>query len=414
MHTTIRNITQRIYYNTMDKIIAKILVRPAMLLLFACAFSTASAQSIDGYRFMKRIRGVKITDTKVSEIKIEEQHSSVVVGYRDRRTMYVAIFRMGSWDKVGEYRIGEVGELHSSYFNETGTEYFVNIDPYKLIFKRINLETQETEDVQCNQTPKGCYTIERRMPSMRVFNSDRSFLFTRDEGHQNDILVYMEEIRFQKVRAEMIEALQREVLIREVKEKLENDARQTQTVPSGVKVTASEADTETDEELEQIIITQEDIMMLMATGKLQKAGMTVSLEPGLKIKVDNSSVSTLDKPLDKYTAGDIIKLETIEFDQGRSTISQSSHAELDKLVALMKKFSNMHIQVNGHTNNIGTHNQEISEARAKSVMEYLESKGIDASRIRYRGYGDTQPVASNKTDEGLARNRRVDIEIIKQ
>ena len=66
----------------------------------------------------------------------------------------------------------------------------------------------------------------------------------------------------------------------------------------------------------------------------------------------------------------------------------------------------------GHTDSIGTdaYNQKLSERRAKSVKEYMVAKGVPAAKITMLGKGETQPVATNKTKEGRAKNRRVDIE----
>ena len=68
----------------------------------------------------------------------------------------------------------------------------------------------------------------------------------------------------------------------------------------------------------------------------------------------------------------------------------------------------------GHTDSIGTeaYNLKLSERRAQAVKAYLVSKGIDASRIYSEGKGEAQPIASNKTAEGRAKNRRVDIEVV--
>ncbi len=68
------------------------------------------------------------------------------------------------------------------------------------------------------------------------------------------------------------------------------------------------------------------------------------------------------------------------------------------------------VRIAGHTDGVGDpeENQRLSEARAEAVRDYLVSHGIDASRVEAVGYGDTQPVASNDTDEGRAQNRRIE------
>jgi OmpA-OmpF porin, OOP family len=72
------------------------------------------------------------------------------------------------------------------------------------------------------------------------------------------------------------------------------------------------------------------------------------------------------------------------------------------------------VEVAGHTDSIGTeeYNQGLSERRAESVRAYLESKGISATRLTARGYGELQPIASNDTEEGRAQNRRSEMIVL--
>ena len=74
----------------------------------------------------------------------------------------------------------------------------------------------------------------------------------------------------------------------------------------------------------------------------------------------------------------------------------------------------MVIQINGHTDNVGTdeYNQKLSVNRAKSVYNYLVSNGVPEKRISSKGFGSTMPIDDNETDSGRARNRRVEIEIL--
>ncbi len=80
----------------------------------------------------------------------------------------------------------------------------------------------------------------------------------------------------------------------------------------------------------------------------------------------------------------------------------------------MKDNPTVKIQINGHTDNSGkvADNARLSENRAKSVTAYLVTKGINAGRLSFKGYGDTQPVANNSTAEGRAQNRRTELKVI--
>jgi OOP family OmpA-OmpF porin len=71
------------------------------------------------------------------------------------------------------------------------------------------------------------------------------------------------------------------------------------------------------------------------------------------------------------------------------------------------------VEVAGHTDSVGSdaYNQKLSEGRAKAVVDYFVSQGVPADRLKAVGYGKTKPVASNKTEEGRAQNRRVELQI---
>jgi outer membrane protein OmpA-like peptidoglycan-associated protein len=87
---------------------------------------------------------------------------------------------------------------------------------------------------------------------------------------------------------------------------------------------------------------------------------------------------------------------------------------LKKLFEFLNKNKTISIEISGHTDNIGSsvHNQKLSENRAKSVRSYLLEMGIDASRVQFKGYGDTQPIADNNTDEGRSLNRRTTFKVL--
>lgn len=103
-------------------------------------------------------------------------------------------------------------------------------------------------------------------------------------------------------------------------------------------------------------------------------------------------------------------LEGILFDSGAATIQAESFPRLDRLVEYMTHRPSVRIRISGHTDNVGNPrtNQRLSEERAQAVRTYVIEHGIDAARIEAVGLGDTVPVAPNDTDEGRARNRRIE------
>ena len=100
------------------------------------------------------------------------------------------------------------------------------------------------------------------------------------------------------------------------------------------------------------------------------------------------------------------------FDFDKSILKPDGKKSIDEAIAKMKKVDVEMVIATGHTDSIGTdaYNQKLSERRATTVKEYMVSQGIPAAKITTLGKGETQPVATNKTAEGRAKNRRVDIE----
>lgn len=103
----------------------------------------------------------------------------------------------------------------------------------------------------------------------------------------------------------------------------------------------------------------------------------------------------------------------IQFETNNAVIKTSSYPILNKVVTMMKKNPSYKLHISGHTDNVGkpAQNMKLSKERAAAVVKYLTKKGIKSSRLRSDGFGDTKPVASNKTEKGKKQNRRVDFEV---
>lgn len=106
-----------------------------------------------------------------------------------------------------------------------------------------------------------------------------------------------------------------------------------------------------------------------------------------------------------------VALTGVLFDFDKATLKPESDPVLKQVLALMTKSPDLRLEVQGHTDNVGPddYNMTLSMARAKAVMTWLGAHGIAADRLSAHGYGKTQPVASNDDDAGRARNRRVEI-----
>jgi outer membrane protein OmpA-like peptidoglycan-associated protein len=125
--------------------------------------------------------------------------------------------------------------------------------------------------------------------------------------------------------------------------------------------------------------------------------------------VDDVSVKRVKSQFECGVANQEIVLNNILFKTGKNDLLSSSYKELDQLVAALKQNAVLKAEIAGHTDNTGQEksNRALSEARAKAVADYILSKGIDKSRITYKGYGSAKPVATNATPEGKQQNRRV-------
>ena len=109
-----------------------------------------------------------------------------------------------------------------------------------------------------------------------------------------------------------------------------------------------------------------------------------------------------------------IILKNIFFEYSKSTLQAESFAELDRIANILKRHPNLKIEISGHTDNQGSlkFNTELSESRAKTVVDYMIKKGIPAARLTYKGYAFEIPIADNDTEEGRWQNRRVEVKIL--
>ncbi len=131
---------------------------------------------------------------------------------------------------------------------------------------------------------------------------------------------------------------------------------------------------------------------------------------GCEIKVTNTTINPVRVVVteeDKRVVAEAIR--NLEFDFGKATIRSSSFASLNRVADLLKS-KDFSLKLAGHTDNVGSDaaNLKLSKDRAESVKSYLVSQGANPSRIEATGYGESQPISSNKTASGRQNNRRVE------
>lgn len=130
--------------------------------------------------------------------------------------------------------------------------------------------------------------------------------------------------------------------------------------------------------------------------------------PAVKGTIENKGCPAIAKE-------DVVRINVIAskiyFETGSAKLKLISNTQLDDLAAILKRYEAVKLTVEGHTDNVGNDdfNMDLSQKRTQSVKEYLISKGIAESRLNATGYGETKPVADNKTATGRAKNRRVEL-----
>jgi outer membrane protein OmpA-like peptidoglycan-associated protein len=141
---------------------------------------------------------------------------------------------------------------------------------------------------------------------------------------------------------------------------------------------------------------------------------SIKLPGGAEIKAAANSFTSKMADLITVKEADITKsiaFDNVDFESGSATITKASQEQLEQLASLMKAYQKVQIRVVGHTDNTGNadNNMKLSEQRAMAVKNWLGQKEIAANRIQAEGKGQTQPIASNNTEEGKVKNRRTEV-----
>ena len=148
----------------------------------------------------------------------------------------------------------------------------------------------------------------------------------------------------------------------------------------------------------------------------KKAGYISNIEKVSTIGLNRSAILyvKLELVVEEARVGKTIVLNNIYFETGKAVIQTEFSTDLDKLVRFLKDNPATRLEIQGHTDNTGSQafNAKLSQSRADSVVNYLKNNGIEGSRLSAKGYGPSQPVADNKTKEGRARNRRVEMKVL--
>ncbi|UOQ70775.1 OmpA family protein [Hymenobacter cellulosilyticus] len=123
---------------------------------------------------------------------------------------------------------------------------------------------------------------------------------------------------------------------------------------------------------------------------------------------------TLDIYLEPVRAGRSIVLNNLFFDTNEFELKPTSRTELNRLIQFMRQYQDVQVEVSGHTDDVGADadNITLSQNRARSVYNYLVEHGVKATRLRYKGYGETKPLVANDSDAHRQQNRRIELKIL--
>lgn len=135
----------------------------------------------------------------------------------------------------------------------------------------------------------------------------------------------------------------------------------------------------------------------------------------VKVNSEEDTPVIKDLYLQKIEVGLTVRLKNIYFDFDKTTLKSASFVELNKVVDFLKKNPSIEIEIAGHTDSKGSdeYNNNLSQGRSQSVVDYLISQGIDSYRLQAHGYGESKPIDTNDTDAGQANNRRVEFTVLK-
>ncbi|MFN8248777.1 MAG: OmpA family protein [Ferruginibacter sp.] len=212
---------------------------------------------------------------------------------------------------------------------------------------------------------------------------------------------------------------------------------QNAAIPKDAPIDVTVSDFKNNMRSNEIIVFRSDVNGREYQGITNDSGkFSIRLPSGAKYEIfilgfkDSTSYNVLDIPALKGNAyyknpfkvniqfqpSKTFILEDCNFETGKATLQPESYAVLDELVAYLNRKDDEKIELGGHTDNVGSaaSNMKLSLDRANTVRDYLISKGIDAGRVIAKGYGMTQPIADNKTEDGRAQNRRTEVKILDQ
>lgn len=149
-----------------------------------------------GYRFQHRIKGPEFKHSEVLELMVDEYGNYLVATFRGEKSsfVYLYIYNLYTWDEKYKIKLNDNRcELYNSFFDEEGQYFYVNYDVFRNKFKKINLETNEIEEVPCSATPKGCSKLEQQLYRVDAYTVGDMYFIFRDDKYRNFIKIFVKK-----------------------------------------------------------------------------------------------------------------------------------------------------------------------------------------------------------------------------
>jgi len=163
------------------------------------------------------------------------------------------------------------------------------------------------------------------------------------------------------------------------------------------------------------VVDTAHLLKISEAEKAKEAAAAKETEMAAKaLKSKEETAKALQKEEAKKNISKLLKVENIEFNTGKSTLTKKGQEVVDKLAIILKEYPKVRIEIGGHTDSdgSGSSNKDLSQKRVDSVKAEIITQGVDGHRIVAKGYGESMPIVPNTTAENKQKNRRVEIKII--
>ncbi|PLX22570.1 MAG: hypothetical protein C0599_06090 [Salinivirgaceae bacterium] len=143
----------------------------------------------DGYQFDSKIKAPRVRRPVAHELLLDPNERFIVVSYSSKPTV-VVLYEMETWKELGTYNIPGWFDLSNSFVGPLGKFLFLDFARYSSKYRRINLETQVIDTVECYDTPKGCVPKEGGVPQKELYTKDKTYYFSINKKNRRDILIF--------------------------------------------------------------------------------------------------------------------------------------------------------------------------------------------------------------------------------